>query len=180
MKLLFKFLIILAVAGGIFTSCIDEVTYSDQLKDEKELISDFFSRNNISIVETAPATIPYPANVYYKTPTGLYIQITAAGDTTTDSLEVNDEITIRYKKYTLEAKADTSYYLNTQDNREPVAYNYYDFSQTQSCKGWHEAVSLMKYTNAQAKIIVYSKLGFSSDQESVTPYGYDIYIKIRK
>jgi hypothetical protein len=132
------------------------------------------------VVETEPASVPYPENVFYKTSTGLYINITDAGDMASDSLEVNDEIVFRYKKYTLDAKADTSSYLNTVDSADPKTFNYYDFTQEQSCKGWHEAVSYMKYNNAQAKIIVYSKLGFSTDQEAVIPYGYDIYIKIRK
>lgn len=180
MKLLFKFSLVVITIGFLFTSCIDEVTYGEQLKAEKTLIADFISRNNIKVVETEPITVPYPENLYYKTPSGLYISITDAGDTTSDSLEVNDEVIFRYIKYTLDAKADTSNYLTTIDSREPSSFYYYDFSQEQSCKAWHEAASYMKYTNARAKIIVYSKLGFESDQDAVIPYGYDIYLKIRK
>lgn len=180
MKLLFKLSLVVFAVGVFFTSCIDEVTYGDQLKDEKNLIADFISRKNITVVETEPNAVPYPENVYYKTPSGLYINIFDAGDKTSDSLEVNDEVIFRYIKYTLNAKADTSTYLTTIDSREPTSFYYYDFSQEQSCKGWHEAVSYMKYNNARAKIIVYSKLGFKSDQEAVIPYGYDIYLKIRK
>jgi hypothetical protein len=180
MKLLFKIFLVVFTLGFFFTSCTDEVTYGEQLKDEKNLIADFISRNNITVVETEPLTVPYPKNVYYKTSTGLYINITALGDTASGEVEVNDQIVFRFLKYTLETKPDTASYLNTADSPDPRTFNYYDFTQEQSCKGWHEAVSYMKYNNAQAKIIVYSKLGFSTDQEAVIPYGYDIYIKIRK
>jgi hypothetical protein len=180
MKLLLKLFLVVFAVSFSFASCIDEVTYGDQLKDEKNLIADFISRNNITVVETAPTSVPYPKNVYYKTLSGLYIYIYTLGDSVDGEVEVNDEIIFRYKKYTLDAKADTSSYLNTVESRDPIYFNYYDFTQEQSCKGWHEAVSFMKYNNARAKVIVYSKLGFSSDQEAVTPYGYDIFIKIRK
>lgn len=180
MKLQLKLSLVILAVGVFFTSCNNDVTYGDQLKNEKALIADFISRNNITVVNTEPTSVPYPENVFYKTSSGLYINISDAGDTSSDSLEVNDEVILRYIKYTLNAKADTSSYLNTLESREPVNFNYYDFTQTQSCKGWHEAVSYMKYTNARAKVIVYSKLGFKSDQESVIPYGYDIYLKIIK
>jgi len=187
MKLLFKIFLVVFAISLFFASCINEVTYGDQLKDEKNLIADFISRNNIKVVETLPTIYPWPANVYYKSPTGLYFQLTNEGDKyiedgvlNPDSLAVNDEIVFRYIKYTLSANPDTSSFYNTFDKPDPTTFNYYDFLQTQSCKGWHEAVSYMKYNNAKAKIIVYSKLGFSTDQSAVIPYGYDIYIKIRK
>ncbi len=181
MKLVLKIALFTFSLMFIFTSCNNDITYSDQLKTEKALIADFISRNNITVVETEPTSVPYPKNVYYKTSTGLYINITDAGDTASDSLEVNDEVVFRYKKYTLEANPDTSFFYNTTDSSYPKTFNYYDFTQTTtSCKGWHEAVSYMKYNKAQARIIVYSKLGFTADQSAVIPYGYDVYIKINK
>ncbi len=186
MKLLFKIFLFAFTLAFTFSSCTDEITYADQLKAEKKLIADFIARNNITVVETMPTTFPWPEKVYYKSSTGLYFRLTDQGDRyiedgklNPDSLEVNDEIVMRYIKYTLTAKADTASYLNTTDNPIPTSFNYYDFTQDQSCKGWHEAVSYMKYNNAEAKIIVYSKLGFS-DESTVTPYGYDFSIKIRK
>lgn len=181
MKLLFRLSLILLVFSFIVSSCNNEETYADQLKAEKELIADFISRNNITVVETEPTTVPYPENVYFKTSTGLYIHISNAGDKV-DSLkvEVNDKIVMRYIKYTLNTTPDTSSYLNTVDNTFPTTFNFYDLSQTNICSGWHEAVSYMKYNDAEAKVIVYSKLGTSDDQSAVIPYGYDIRIKVRK
>ena len=42
------------------------------------------------------------------------------------------------------------------------------------------AVKLMKYTDAQCEIIVPSKLGFTEDQTSVTPYVYILKIKVKQ
>jgi len=180
MKLITKIFVVTITLGVFFSSCIDEVTYSDQLKTEKDLIAAFISRNNITVVTEKPTQVPYPENVYYKTQSGLYINIVDAGETTGDSLEIYDELVFRYLKYTLTENADTASYLNTLESREPVSFYFYDFTQTQSCKGWHEAASYMKYNNAVARIIVYSKLGFSSDLSAVIPYGYEIYMKVRK
>lgn len=180
MKLLFKLLLVIISFSIVFTACINDETYADQLKAEKILISDFIARQKITVVETEPKTVPYPKDVYYKTSTGLYINITNAGDVTPDSVEVNDLVVFRYMKYTLQTDADTASYINTVDNKFPVTFNFYDLTQTQSCAGWHEAVSYMKHNNSEAKIIVYSKLGKSDDQSAVIPYGYDIRIKVRK
>ncbi|MFW9596740.1 MAG: DUF4827 family protein [Paludibacter sp.] len=180
MKLLKK-LFTLTIIIAAFSSCIDEVTYADQLKDEQKLISKFISRNNIKVVKTIPSTFPWPENVYYKTSSGLYFRLEEQGDSI-DSLVVedNDKIIMRYIRYTLNEEADTSYYDNTVANAFPVEFNYNDLTSTTACEAWHEAVSLMKYNNSAAKIIVYSKLGFEDDESSVIPYGYDMRIKIRK
>jgi len=182
MKLFINTFLFVFTTAIVFSSCNNDITYGDQLKAEKTLIADFIKRNNIIVVEQLPTTNPWPANVYYKTKsTGLYIRITEKGDyLSPDSLEINDLIVFRYLQYTLNTKADTMSYQNTVDNAFPVTFNYYDQTQTQSCKGWHEAVSYMKYNNSEAKVILPSKLGFDNDELSVIPYGYDISIKIRK
>ena len=159
-------------------SCLDEVTYADQLKAEKNLIADFIKRQNITVVEKLPNLKNWPQNVFYKTPTGLYINIVELGDTLGNAVISGDEITMRYIQYTLQAKADTMWYMNTIDNPFPRKFVFNNLASTDACKGWHEAVSIMKYNNTKARIIVYSKLGFSADEESVTPYGYDMTIRI--
>lgn len=182
MKLFIKTILFVFTTAIILTSCNNDITYGDQLKAEKSLIADYLKRHNIIVVDKLPTTNPWPDNVYYKTKsTGLYIRITNKGDfTSPDSLEVNDLIVFRYRQYTLDTKADTMSYENTVDNPYPVTFNFNDLSQTQSCKGWHEAVSYMKYNNSEAKVILPSKLGFDLGDLTVIPYGYDISIKIRK
>ena len=62
----------------------------------------------------------------------------------------------------------------------PVEFIYLT-DYTAACTGWHAAVKFMKYTDAEAKIINPSKLGFSSAEgTTVTPYGYEMKIKIKR
>lgn len=160
-------------------ACTDQSTYADELKAEKALIADFISRNGITVVETKPTTVPYPDKVYYKTSSGLYIHIKSV-DTSVDTVATNDLVIFRYMQYTLGTNPDTISYMNTVDSPFPVTFYFNDLTQDQACTGWHEAISLMVYDNAEANIIVPSKLGFSTDEKIVVPYGYDIRIKIRK
>ena len=48
------------------------------------------------------------------------------------------------------------------------------------CVAWHVAVKLMKYPESQCQVIVPSKLGFSDDQTTVTPYVYILKIKVKQ
>jgi hypothetical protein len=84
----------------------------------------------------------------------------------------------RYIQYTLEEQADTIYNLSTIDNPYPTTFKYLDL--TTVCSGWHQAVGYMMHHNAEAKLIVYSKIGFSTYNRPATPIGYDLKIKIQK
>ncbi|OIP82941.1 MAG: hypothetical protein AUK44_06735 [Porphyromonadaceae bacterium CG2_30_38_12] len=165
-----------------FAACTSSnVTYAKQLKDEQQLIADFIAREKIQVVTTMPTTYPWPDKLYYKSYSGLYFHLKNQGDiTSTDSVELNDLVSMRYIQYTLTTNPDTTRYMNTLDRPYPTTFNFYDATQTAACKGWQEAISYMKYSNSEAKLIVFSKLGFQADETSVTPYGYDIDIKIRK
>lgn len=172
---LFLFLTLLMV-----TACKDDgMTYAEELKAEKELIADFISRQNIQLVTVMPS-YPWPENVYYKSKTGLYFRLTNPGDTASqDSVEAGDLVVPRYLQYTLvQHNPDTIWKLNTLDSAYPLKFVYKNT--TQACLGWHEAVGYMKKNNSEAKIIVYSKLGFSQYADPATPIGYDIKIKIQK
>jgi len=165
----------------IVNACKDEgITYAEELKAEKELIADFISRQNIQIVATMPTSFPWPDKVYFKSKTGLYFRLTDQGDiAATDSLEGGDIVVPRYIDYSLKANnPDTISNLTTVDALYPDSFDY--LNKAQACLGWHEAVGYMKKNNAQAKIIVYSKIGFSQYTKPATPRGYDISIKIQK
>ena len=79
----------------------------------------------------------------------------------------------------LKENADTMSYWTTLDQAYPREFH---FNNTVDCEciGWHVAVKLMKYSDAQCEIIVPSKLGFTEDQTSVTPYVYILKIKIKQ
>jgi len=181
MKHIFSLVLILSLSMALLTSCDDSKTYAELLKDEKTTIADYIERNNIQVVTGDPEDITeWTENLYVKTSTGIYFHLVSPGDTTVkeDSIETNDLINVRYIQYTLTTKPDTIFSLNTIDSPYPTSFNYADY--TQSCTAWHEAVSYMKYNEAQAKIIVPSKLGFDTYMESVTPMGYDMKIQFRK
>jgi hypothetical protein len=156
------------------------MTYAEELKAEQKLIADFISRQKIKLVTTMPTTFPWPDNVYYKSKTGLYYRLTNQGDITSqDSVESGDKVVPRYIQYTLEASnPDTISNMNTIDSPYTSSFSY--LNTDEACLGWHEAVGYMKKNNAEAKIIVYSKLGFSGYADPATPIGYDIKIKIQK
>ncbi|MBR6829684.1 MAG: hypothetical protein IKM83_03605, partial [Paludibacteraceae bacterium] len=90
----------------------------------------------------------------------------------------NDLIIMRYKRYELTENSDTLDYWTTLEQAYPVEFHYYNTSECE-CVAWHLAVGLMKYPNSQCEIIVPSKLGFSEEQSSVTPYGYILKIKVK-
>ena len=90
----------------------------------------------------------------------------------------NDLIVARYKKFALTENADTISYWTTLDQAFPIEFHYLNTSECE-CTAWHYAVRLMKYPDSQCEIIVPSKLGFSAEQNSVTPYVYILKIKVK-
>jgi hypothetical protein len=128
----------------------------------------------INVVYEEPTT--WENNTYWKLPDydNLYFQLVERGDTTQE-FEAKDIVNLRYKRYTLEEHADTISNWSIQDNPNAIEVQY--MVQTdQSCTGWQMAIKYMKYNKAQCRIICPSKLGFSQENSSVTPYGYDLKI----
>lgn len=171
-------LVFLSLSLFIFNSCVSETeTYEVKLNAEKKLISDYISRNNIVVTETQPADGAWGDNIYYKTPTGLYIHIVDHGDVG-DTVVSGANVLARFYKVTLSLPSDTvSRYW------EPAVYPYpYEFrymiSDSYTSMAMQEAVGYMKNHNSVAKLIVPSKLGTSIDIEAVVPYFYDLKIKI--
>jgi len=164
------------VLAGV--SCTSETAYSTQLKKEKKLIEEYISRNNITIIYEEPAYDQWKPNEYLELDDYCYFNLTQQGDTTTSALETGDEVLLRYRRYTLTVNADTVSYWTSNDASYPVELQY-GVTSSSSCSGWQLALKVMKYTGAEGKLICPSKLGFDSDANSVTPYGYDMKIKVK-
>ena len=160
-------------------ACTSETAYSTQLKNEKKLIADYIKRNNITIIYEEPAYDQWKPNEYLEVDDYCYFNLTQMGDTATDSLEIGDNVAIRYRKYTLKINSDTISYWTTMDASSPIEFQY-GTSTGNTCTGWNYALKYMKYTGAQGKLICPSKLGFNEDGSSVTPYGYDLRFRIRR
>ena len=154
-------------------------TYSDDLKEEQKLIEHFIQRQGIQVVTEEPTE--WKENVYWKLPDydNYYFHLVNPGDTASAELEAKDKVLLRYRQYTLEAYADTISNWTTLDNPNPVELQYM-VSSSSSCTGWQIALQYMKHSDAECKIICPSKLGFSEENSSVTPYGYDLKIKIKR
>lgn len=184
-----KYILLAGIALGIAfvgTSCRENNNvYGNQLKDEKKLIEKWINDHHIEIIHEAPARYedwvndPSYANKYLELGDYCYFHLTQMGDTSTAQIANGDRILARYRKYTLTVPSDTSSYWNTNEMPYPLEFQY-NRSSENSCYAWHMAIKYMQYTDAEAVIIVPSKLGFTADNASVTPYGYDLHIQVRK
>ncbi len=154
-------------------------SYARELKKEKKLIKEFIKRHNINILDSIPKDGAWGENDYVEIDDYLYFHLTYAGDTDGDTLKPYDNVVMRYRKYTLGIPSDTISFWTTNDSGWPVHFQY-TITGTTSCVAWHNALKYMKYSNSRATIICPSKLGFDDDATTVTPYGYDMHIKIRK
>ena len=134
-------------------------------------------------MSTFPADSTYwisHPNDYVLTPSGMYFHMVNLGNLADKvTLELSNTVVPRYKQYTLNIVSDT-----ISSNWSTIDYPYTkDFvygNSTQACIAFHEAASYMKRNESEAKIIVPSKIGFNADMLTVTPYGYDLRIKIQK
>lgn len=169
-------------------------TYSRLRDQEDRLIANYISRNGLKILSEEPqADHIWDEKEYYKV-SGYdnlyYHQIVrgdsvridstdAAVDTVDLTIDPNALIVLRYKKFGLTENADTLSYWTTLDQAYPVEFHYGNTSECE-CVAWHLAIKLMKYPDSQCEIIVPSKLGFSDEQTSVTPYVYILKIKVKQ
>lgn len=160
-------------------SCTSSSAYSTQLKNEKKLIADYIKRNNIVVIYEQPKPGEWKDNEYLELDDYCYFHLTQMGDTTTDSLDLGDIVELRYRKYTLDVNPDTVSYWTTNEASSPIEFRL-GSSNTYACTGWLLALNVMNYSGAEGKLICPSKLGFSEDANSVTPYGYDIKFRIRR
>ena len=161
------------------TSC-NQNSYSAKRNAEDKLIADFIKRQNINVIYEEPEATPWGAKDYLKVPgyDDLYFHLDETGD---ESYEVkqNDKILVRYIRYTLDAVADTARFMNTTEQAYATEFAYL-IDYTSAPVGWHVAVAYMKHSGASCKIICPSKQGLDEEKSSVTPYGYDMQIKIKR
>lgn len=156
-------------------------TYSRLRDQEDKLIANYISRNNWKILTEEPEEDHvWAENEYYKVQgyDNFYYHLIAQGDTTKE-IVANDMIIMRYKQFALTENADTLSYWTTLDQAYPAEFHYLNTSECDAV-GWHLAIKLMKYGDAQCEILCPSKLGFTNDQTSVTPYMYILKIKVKQ
>lgn len=186
-----KILVLLAAALCLVLTGCNKNSYSQQRKAENKLIENFISRHNINVLTTEPADdYVWAENDYLLVPgyDNFYFHLRQAGDSINvdegdtiriEPIDAQETVVMRYRKFALTENADTLYYWSTLDQAYPTEFKYLNTS-TCEATGWHVAVKYMKYTNAECQIICPSKLGFTTDQNSVTPYCYIMKMKIKR
>lgn len=165
----------------LFSSCKKGQTYAQELKEEKALIDNYIKRNGIKVVTKMPSDSSFLADekLYYKSTSGLYYRLEKEGRSDQDTINPKKdvvEIEARYKEYTLDLVADTANY--DSPNRYPYPHKFvYGLATQTTAVAFLEATSYMRKTESEAKLIVPSKIGFTTSV--VIPYGYDLKIKFR-
>lgn len=159
------------------SSC-NQNSYSAKRNEEDKLIADFIQRQNIHVIYEQPDDDQWGEKDYLKVPgyDDLYFHLVTPGDTAY-TVKMGNRILVRYIRYTLDAVADTSRYMTTNEQAYPTEFAYL-IDYTTAPVGWHAAVSYMKHSGAACKIICPSKQGLDAEKSSVTPYGYDLQIRI--
>lgn len=174
MKKVFWIAFFTCIAALILSSC-NSGTYAEELKAEKALIKDYIKRNNIKVLSKFPEdSVSFADNEYVQTASGLYFRLNQQG--TGRNVERNDRIIARYLEYTLNVHADTANYYDPNVRPEPYIFTF--MNSNTACTAFHEAVSYMKKSGAEAELIVPSKIGFYSSTE-VIAYGYKFKITFR-
>lgn len=188
-----RIMYISALLFGLFllAGCRQTTAYSTQLKAERKLMSEYIKRNELVIVDTLP-----PVDAFMKNPKLYYAvqgydrlyyhldhmddSVIVLNDTTYEIEPVRrgDVIVMRYKQFTLTQTPDTADYWTTLNAPYPTEFRYMVDNST--CTAWHVAVQLMQYSNSECTILVPSKLGDERAQNSVTPYGYKLRMKIKR
>ncbi len=185
-------MITLLIGCAFILSGCNQNTYSNLRKKEDKLIDNYIKRKGFVILEDEPSVNHvWGEKEYYKVVgyDNFYFHLIERGDSiwvdpqTNDTADMkiitNDVIIPRYKRFALTENPDTLSYWTTLDQAYPISFHYGNTSECE-CVAWHVAVQLMKYPESTCEIIVPSKLGFSDEQTSVTPYVYILKIKVKQ
>lgn len=173
--------LILCLLGTLALMACNNNSYSNKLKAEKKLIESYMNVHGYTITDELPAEgTKWADNLYYRIPVTstdyCFFRLEEVGDTTV-TVSRGRTVVLRYSQYTLTEPADTLNRMTTMDSPFPIEFRYLSDNTGASCTGWQYAIGLMKHPESKAKLIVPSKLGFTEEQSSVTPFGYDLVIK---
>lgn len=169
MKRLFIYLVSLTSLTLFIVSCTTSGTYANLLNAQNTTIKNYIKQNNLQIVGTLPSFTAWTPKEFFNSPTGLYYHLDVCGDTTTDSIRAGDQVSIRYLKISITTPPDTVQNSWTTLNAPYPYIMIYRVAGSEP-PAWQEAISYMKYSGAQATLIVPGGLGFASEQSSIIPF----------
>ncbi len=164
----------------MMVSCDDTNSYAAKSAKEKALIADFIKRNNINVLSQIPIDGNWKDNDYLLTTSGLYYH-QVSPITNGDSIAITSKSLFypRYVESTLDnpQKVEASHWTVTDD---PNPLSFQLGIDTINMAAFHIAARLMKYNDAEAIIIVPSKIGFKNSMAYSIPYQYRIKIKFTR
>lgn len=172
--------VIMGCTMGLLGAC-KGANYADQLQEEKDLIDAYIKREKINIVPVEPERDAWGEKDYVRIGDYCYFHLSKVGDTASVAVATGDKVLLRYKQYTIDGYPTViANCWTTNESADPVEF-VYGVSSNATCAGWLLAIPVLKYNGAEGKLICPSKLGFTStNYSSVTPYGYDLKIQVRK
>lgn len=175
-------LFIIAVSGILFltTSCKDQKSYADYLRDEERAIERFLLQNNLSVIERFPSDGVFESDEFYKDPeTGVYYNIVEYGDTT-ENLFMGEEIYVRFSGLKYFMVDDSTTYNNKDTSNSPwpqtIIFRGPANSSTNSfydTPGWVVPLTRIGH-NGKVRLIVTFNMGSASDRQQYQPTYYDL------
>lgn len=172
--------ILLSTLLLIASSCKDQKTYADRLKDESKAIDLFILKNDFSILESFPKNGIFNQDDFYKDPeTGVYYNIVDYGDTT-KNLQIAEKVYPRFSGVYF--MVDDSVKFSNLTSTMPFEMKFYG-PVNSSSKNYYTipgmAVPLTRVGhNGVVKLIVPFNMGSANDRQQYQPTYYD-YVKYR-
>lgn len=172
MKNIFKLVLLFLVSSSFFISCKKDKSLSELRHEEKIAIQKYIQDSAIQVINEFPTDTIFQDKQFYLSPTGLYIHISKKGYGGVP--KTGDNIIVRYYEFDLQGDT-TVKAMNASEERDPSEFKY---EKGQACEGFIEAVGYMQH-EGEAELIIPSAIGFSQTaQQTITPYRYQIKIKI--
>lgn len=180
--------IVLALIG--FSSCKDQKTYIDYLKDQSKAIDAFIAKNNITVLDKFPADSVFKPNEFYLDElSGVYYNIIDRGDLSIRPSE-GDEINIRFRGLTYFMTTDSITFDNLDSEKSPtpaqITYRGALDTRTRtlyqsSTPGWMAPAPYIG-KNGKVKMIVPFNMGSQYDRQNyqATYYEQVEYTQIHK
>lgn len=187
MKFISKLLIAIAACAltcGTVTSCKDDQSYADLLKEESQSVNRFLA--NQRVVDAIPADTVFQVGQnapYYQLDEDgtVFMQVISLG--TDEKPSAGDRVYFRFTRFNLNyyKEGETMTGSGNADNVSPDAvgptyFVFDDYYNTNSIQ-WGTGIQLpMRYLGYEAKVnvIIKSRSGMMQEQTSVVPYLYSV------
>jgi hypothetical protein len=203
MKKLIVFVFAMVAVCTGFYACDDSKTYAEMLEEEKDAVNAFLKAEGITVISKEEFELDtvtrLDLNQYVVFSNGVYMQIVDRGSTNpADTFANNNEVCVRYLERNITTGDTTCLNIFIENYDSPWLYNdpavfryvssgttvYGTFTQmdyawnsyyatTSVPAGWLLALPYLRDMSS-VRLIVPSKMGHSSAQQSVVPYFYDI------